>query len=106
MSCGCCCTKTLDLCKVDICSGQLDLDLFAQSEGNHTLVTFFMAVRMVITGYFTAGQRMIFDVSNLNENFQFTAEAYDPTGIKIVIRKSGVDYDCFKFQTALTKNFN
>ena len=102
MSCGCCCTKTLDFCKVDICDNQLDLDLYAQSEGTHLLITYFNYMRIVVSAYFTPGQRMIFPVENLNENFQFTAEVYDPSGNRVVVRKNAIDYDCIRFQTTLS----
>lgn len=105
MNCGCCCLKTLDLCDTDICDGGLDLNVYAQSPGEHKFITYFAGMRIEVKESFNFGDRIIFPIGDLNENYQYIAEAYDPGGNRILIRKNSVQYNCFKFKTVLTKSY-
>lgn len=100
MNCKCCCINTLDFCDQDVCT-EIDFDITAQATGTHTLTTDFLGRKITITKAFDAGDKIIFPVDGLNENFQYTAQLYDPTGTQILIRKNDVDYDCFKFKTVI-----
>lgn len=100
MNCNCCCTHTLDFCEQDVCD-LIDFDITAQVTGIHKLITFFLGRMITIQEQFDAGDKIKFPLDGLNENFQYTAELFDPAGTKILIRKNDVDYDCFKFKTVI-----
>lgn len=100
MSCKCCCTNTLDLCDQNICDG-VDIGIAAQVPGVHRLVTYVLEQMVVLEAEFIFGEQIIFPLDNMMENYQFTAELFDPIGTKILIRKGNVDYDCFRFKTVI-----
>ena len=100
MSCQCQCTNTLDFCDQDVC-GEIDFDVLAQVEGDHTLKLDYLQTKITLTQSFQVEEKIIFPVTSLNENFQYTGELYDPNGVKIVISKNGVEYDCIKFNTVV-----
>lgn len=102
MSCSCCCTNTLNFCKQDICGGEIDFDILAQKDGIHKLVLDYLNSSLTIEKLLAVGERIVFPIDSLNEGFEYTAELYDPDGVKIVIRKDDIDYDCVKFNTSLT----
>jgi hypothetical protein len=102
-NCGCCCTNTLNFCDQNIC-GDIDFDIKAQANGEHTLVTHFLGIQIVIKKSFLDTQEIIFPLEGLNESYEYTVELFDPTGAKIIIRKNAIDYDCFKFKTVLSKS--
>jgi hypothetical protein len=101
MSCGCCCTRVLNFCKRDICGGEINFDILVQTAGEHTMRTEFLGSSVKIKKTFEAGEPLVFGITDLNENFFFTVELYDPQGNRVIIRKDGLDYDCFTFQTLL-----
>lgn len=100
MSCKCCCTNTLNLCDQDVCTG-VDLGIAAQIPGAHQLKLFFLGMMITLEEEFVVGQQVVFPLGNVNENFEYIAELYDPIGNKILIRKSDVDYDCVRFRTMI-----
>ncbi len=99
-NCACCCTNTLNFCEQDVC-GSIDFDIKAQVNGVHKLVTYFLATKITMSKTFAVDDEISFDLDGLNEGYEYTAELFDPEGTKILIRKSGVDYDCFKFRTTI-----
>ena len=100
MSCKCCCTNTLNLCEQNICDG-IDLGIEAQIPGAHKLKLFFLGTMIILEQEFSVSDQIIFSANDLNENFQFTAELYDPIGNRINIHKGDIDYDCIRFKTVL-----
>jgi hypothetical protein len=46
---------------------------------------------------------MIFPIDELNENYEYTVELFDPNGDRIIIQKDEVNYDCFRFKTVIQK---
>lgn len=103
---SCCCTNTLDFCKQDICSSGIDFDILAQKTGIHKLVVDYLGITETISASITEGDHIIFPVDSLSETYQYTAEMYDPDGVKIIIRKDDIDYDCFKFTTSVNIALN
>lgn len=105
MNCNCCCTKTLDFCDQDVC-GELDLDIKAQLPGVHTLVVHFLNVQYSLQSDLQVDENIVFSLEGLNENYTYTATLFDPNGKQILIKKSGVEYDCFTFHTQLHFTLN
>jgi len=99
MSCNCC-TNTLNYCDQNVC-GEIDFDILAQVPGIHTLTTFFLNKKITIEKEFSVDELIIFPLDTLNENYEYKVELFDPNGDKIIIRKSDIDYDCFKFYTSI-----
>lgn len=102
-NCGCCCTNTLGYCNQNICGDGIDFDIVAQADGEYTLATEFLGITIHITKTFAEGEEIIFPIDSLNEGYQYTVELFDPTGAKVLISKTGVNYDCFKFRTVINK---
>lgn len=103
MNCSCCCTNILDFCRQGVCGEGVDFDILAQVAGDHKLVIDFLGIQITVLAYFEVDEKIIFPVDELNENYQYTGEIYDPAGAKILIRKNDIDYDCVKFKTVMTK---
>jgi len=98
----CCCIKTLNLCNVPVC-GSLVLDQLVGSGegGDWTLKMDYFQTQIVLTQEQTAGESITFDVSSLNENFEFTGQIYDANGGLVSITVGEDVYDCIKFKTIM-----
>lgn len=101
----CCCLKTLNLCNVPVC-GTLELDIIAIDAGSpngatYKLVLDFLNVQITLEQEQTEGQNVKFDVSALNENYQYTGKLFDPNGDLVTIDDSPNSYDCIKFKTIM-----
>ena len=99
----CCCLKTLDLCTVPIC-GRLELNVTAMDAGSpggtsYKLVLDFLSYQISVEQEQVEGQNVSFDVSMLNENYQYTGQLFDPNGDLVTIEDSPNSYDCIKFKT-------
>lgn len=97
----CCCTTTLNFCPQNVC-GEIDFDIVAIDSGEHILTTEFLGVQIVIKKTFTAGEKIIFPLDLLNENYEYSVNIFDPTGSQILISKNSVEYGCFKFRTIIS----
>jgi len=104
-TCGCCCTNTLNLCNQNVCDSA-DFDVLAQVTGTHKLVTEFLGMQITIEADFGVGDNITFPIDQLNENYQYTVELFDPNDAKILIRKNDIDYDCFRFKTVINKTIS
>ena len=100
MSCNCCCTKILSLCKFSVC-GDIDFGIQAVQGGTHTLELEFLGVTFTKEKHFEGDDDIIFPASGLNENYIYTGKLFDPDGKQIVIKKGDIEYDCFSFETSL-----
>jgi hypothetical protein len=69
--------------------------------GVHKLKVPVLGMMMELQQEFIFDEQIIFDAGDMMENFEYTAELYDPLGDKILIRKGGVDYDCFRFRAVI-----
>ncbi len=95
----CCCVRVLNLCKVAVC-GSVEFDTIAEA-AIYNLVLDFMQNQITLSQEQTEGERVTFDVSMLNENYQYTGKIYDAEGNNVTIEKDGVEYDCIKFKTVM-----
>lgn len=98
MSCYCC-SNTFDYCRIVSCLGVLPLGINAEETGNYQLHVDYLDSIQRISKPFTVGQTLEFDVTDLNENYVFTARLYSPSGVQIKRTYGEVEYDCFRFQT-------
>jgi hypothetical protein len=92
----CCCLKTLNLCNVPVC-GVLELEL-ESGAGPLKLVLDFLQTQISID----QSEDGSFDVSMLNENFQYIGQIKDADGNVITINRDGETYDCVKFKTIMS----
>lgn len=100
MSCKCCCTNTLNLCDQNVCTG-LDLGITAQIPGAHKLKIPVLGLMVTLEQEFIVGEQIVFQLDNVIEDLDYTCELYDPIGNRILIRKNGIEYDCFRFRTVI-----
>jgi ribosome maturation factor RimP len=70
-------------------------------ENIYTLVLDFMQTQITLSQEQNEGEKVTFDVSMLNENYQYTGKIYDADGNNVAIEKDGVEYDCIKFKTVM-----
>jgi hypothetical protein len=85
----------------------LELDVIATAptesgaENNYSLVLDYLQTQITLTQEQTEGLNVQFDVSMLNENFQYTGKLYDSNGDLVTIEDSPNSYDCIKFKTVM-----
>ncbi len=98
----CCCIKTLNLCNAPVC-GSLEINklVVAGSGETYDLVLDFLQNTVTLTQEQTNGENITFDISALNENFEYTGKIYDANGDVVTITVDGEDYDCIKFKTIM-----
>ena len=89
----CCCTRVLNLCKVPVC-GTLELPI--DSGGEYSLVLDFLNIQITLPM-----EDGVFDVSKLNENFEYTGQVKDVNGEVVIFTVDAVEYDCIRFKTIL-----
>jgi hypothetical protein len=108
----CCCIKTLNLCSYPVC-GSLVIEQQATGLGsgaesgalnNHTLVLDYFQTQITLTVEQTEGQNIHFDISALNENFEFTGQVFDSGSNLVKFTVDGIEYDCIKFKTVINVN--
>lgn len=102
---SCCCLKTLNLCSKPIC-GLLILDKIVGESGESgdvlfTLVLDFLETTVTLSQAQTIGENISFDISMLNESFEYTGQIFDNAGNVVKITSGEVDYDCIKFKTVM-----
>lgn len=105
----CCCTRVLNLCKVPVC-GSLVIEKLAEglpsgpesgALNEYQLKLDFLNTQITLTEVQTEGENIHFDVSVLNENFEYTGQIYDSEGTKVTITIGEDEYDCIKFKTII-----
>lgn len=104
----CCCNRILNLCNIPVC-GTLELrqEATAAESGAaniYTLVLDYLNTTVTLIAEQTEGENIVFDVSSLNENFQYTGQIYDSAGNQVSVTKDGIQYDCIKFKTIISIN--
>jgi hypothetical protein len=102
---NCCCLNVLNLCNVPVC-GILELNAVATdpespASNDYSLVLDFLGQTVTIIQEQTEGDNIKFDVSMLNENYQYTGQVFDPSGEIVNIEDSPNSYDCIRFKTVL-----
>lgn len=97
---GCCCLNILNLCNKPIC-GILELPQQAAADsgsGNeYSLILDYFDTQVILTEDQTEGEDIHFDISGLNENFQYTGKLYGPDGAEVAIG----EFDCVRFKTVV-----
>lgn len=101
----CCCVKTLNLCSVPVC-GVLEIEVAATAAesplaNNYKLVLDYFQTQITLTEEQTEGENIHFDVSGLNENFEYTGQVFDPNGDPVSVTIGEDIYDCIKFKTVM-----
>lgn len=105
----CCCVNILNLCDKPVC-GVLTIAKAATGLGsgaesgdlnNYTLVLDYFQTQVTLTEEQTEGENIHFDISMLNENFQYTGQIYDSFRNLVTITEGEIDYDCIKFKTVI-----
>lgn len=101
----CCCVRTLNLCNAPVC-GTLELKQSATASESgvaniYTMVLDYLETAITLTQSQEEGENIKFNISRLNENFQYTAQVFDSNGDPVSIDKDGISYDCIKFKTIL-----
>lgn len=104
----CCCDRVLNLCNVNVC-GTLEIEQSATAAESgaanvYTLVLDYLNTTASIVAEQTEGENIAFDVSSLNENYQYTGKIYDSAGNQVSIISDGETYDCIKFKTIIGLN--
>lgn len=101
----CCCVKTLNLCNTPVCGSILfDLDAELGTEGGiiYKLVLDYLGNQITIYEEQTEGDNIHFDVSGLNEGFEYTGQVYDANGDLISFLSGSETFDCIKFKTIVS----
>jgi len=102
----CCCSKTLKMCSVNICDGIIDLGVVAQTSGIFKLMLNFLGGKVTIEQEFDEDEEIIFNISSLNENFEYSGKLFEPDDDQVILNKDGVEYDCFKFSTYINQTIS
>lgn len=105
MSCNCCCTNTLRLCKAPVC-GTIDFGITAQLAGIYRMVFEFLGVEYTRYKEFEVDEAIIFPLDGMNESYTFTVRIYEPDNKQVVIQKDDIEYDCFEFETRMAYAMN
>lgn len=104
---SCCCTRILNICNVPVC-GILELKQPATAESGieniYTLLLDFLETTVTVVNDQTEGENIKFDITSLNENFQYTGQIFDALGNLVTLISDGVEYDCLKFKTIVSLN--
>lgn len=94
----CCCVRVLNLCNKPVC-GELEIDQAAPIDGDYTLLLDYLGMSVPIVQEQTEGENLKFDVSELNENYQYSGQIIDSDSNVVPIIVGDVEYDCIKFKT-------
>ena len=99
----CCCVRVLNFCNQNICGNGIEFEATAEIPGVYKMIVSFLNTEFTIEQEVAMSDPLLFPLDQLNENFEFTAEIFDPNGDKVTITKDAVEYDCFKFRTVIRK---
>jgi len=74
-------------------------------ENDYQLVIDFLQTQITLTEAQIEGENIQFDISALNENFEYTGKIYDANGDLVVITIGEDEFDCIKFKTVVNINY-
>lgn len=99
----CCCTRVLNLCSVPVC-GVLTFGNAPEGEvpKDFKLVLDFLQTTVTINQVsISPTDPFEFDISMLNENFEYTGQVFNEDGDVVPIVIGEDSYDCIKFKTKI-----
>jgi len=91
--------------------GYLEIEKVAEGvsgsgeENNYQLVIDFLQTQITLTEAQIEGENIQFDVSALNENFEYTGKIYDANGDLVTITIGEDEFDCVKFKTVVNVSY-
>lgn len=91
----CNCTNTLDLPCVGSCD-DITIELSEVVAGDYRVVTSFNGGRAEFTTTQEAGTEFTFNASNLNADYTFELQIFNPDGELVTKTVEAVEYDCFR----------
>lgn len=98
---ACCCTRTLELCKVSVCQGGTMTvpGMNVGVTGVYKLVLDYLGTEVTIEAYLEEGNDLSFPTQDLNENYKYTGKIwFDGEEIEVEDTDQNT-YDCLSFQT-------
>ena len=87
--------------------GLLEIDKIAEGvsgsgeENNYQLVIDFLYTQITLEELQIEGEKISFDISALNENFEYTGKIYDANGDLVTITIGEDEFDCIKFKIVM-----
>lgn len=106
MPCCNCCQKTLNLGCLNACNAIYDTGIVVDffNEGVWVLELTFGSVNIYYSREVFANQNVIFEFTNLNENYTYSGQIINPNGDIVNIEIDGIEYDCIEFSTKIIIN--
>jgi hypothetical protein len=106
MACCNCCENTLILGCINSCEAVFDTGIIADAltEGVWVLQLTFGSISIYYSIDVLDGETVIFTLENLNENYTYTGQIIDPSGVIVNIEVNGIEYDCIEFSTKIIIN--
>ena len=74
-------------------------------ENEYQLVIDFLQTQITLTEAQIEGENIQFDVSALNENFEYTGKIYDANGDLVTITIGEDEFDCVRFKTIVNVSY-
>jgi hypothetical protein len=74
-------------------------------ENEYQLVIDFLQTQITLTEAQIEGENIQFDISALNENFEYTGKIYDANGDLVTITIGEDEFDCVKFKTVVNVSY-
>ena len=74
-------------------------------ENEYQLVIDFLQTQITLTEAQIEGENIQFDISALNENFEYTGKIYDANGDLVIITIGEDEFDCVKFKTVVNVSY-
>ena len=91
--------------------GYLEIEKVAEGvsgsgeENEYQLVIDFLQTQITLTEAQIEGENIQFDISALNENFEYTGKIYDANGDLVIITIGEDEFDCVKFKTVVNVSY-
>ena len=103
MSCCNCCEKTLNLGCLNACDAVFNTRIIVDTstQGTWILQLSFGSVSVYYSTTVVDGEAVYFTMTNLNENYTYTGQIIDPSGIIVKVEVDGIEYDCIEFSTKI-----
>ncbi len=103
---SCCCSNTLNLCRVNACGPTIVTGLTALVEGDYKLILDYLGLQLTHVQTFEIGNPINFIPVGLNEEYVYKGQVFAPDGSLLTMNVNDVVYDCLKFETVLNYSLN